>query len=132
MIFIKFCGFIVYSNLNNMALSAFLWKILVTTIIFLISYLSRNVAPKPTDQSCSSLIIRVLLQLSPASLFHFRPTLNIKGTLMTRVVHIRNKKRTDRHGILQTWSIVSVAMLVNQQERSPRKYCYKSSEIYFL
>ena len=25
--------------------------------------------------------------------FHFRPSLNIKGTLMFRVVHIRNKKR---------------------------------------
>ena len=43
-----------------------------------------------------------LLQLSPARPFHFRPTLNIKGTLMLRVVHIKNKKRSNKHGILQT------------------------------
>ena len=47
---------------------------------------------------------------------------------MLRVVHIRNQKRSDRHGILQTLSIVSVAMLLNQQKRPPRKYCYQSSE----
>ena len=70
--FIKFCGFIAHSNLNNMALSAFLRKILVTRIIFfLIFYLSPNVAPKPTDQSCSNSIFRVLLQLSSASPFDF-------------------------------------------------------------
>ena len=99
-IFIKFCGFIVHSNLDNMALSAFPGKILVTGILIL--YLSRYIAPKPIDQSCSNSIFRVILQLSPACPFHFRPMLNIKGTLMLRVVHIRNKKRTDRHGILQT------------------------------
>ena len=52
------------------------------------------------------------MQLSPARPFHFRRTLIIKGTLMLRVVHIRNKKRNDKHGILQTLSIVSVAMLL--------------------
>ena len=130
-IFIKFCGFIVHSNHKNMELSAFPEKILVNRKIF-IFYPSLNVAPKPTDQSCSNSIFRVVLQLSPASPFHFWPTLNIKGTIMLRVVHIRNKKRNDKHGILQTWSIVSVAILLNQQERSPRKYCYQSSEIYCL
>ena len=43
---------------------------------------------------------------------------------MLRVVHIRNKKWSNKQGILQTWSIVSVAMLLNQQERSQRKYLY--------
>ena len=52
-------------------------------------------APKPTDQSCSNSIFRVLLQLSPASPFHFRPNLNIKVTLMLRIVHVRNKKRSE-------------------------------------
>ena len=83
---------------------------------FLIFYLSPKLQPKPTDQSCSNSIFRVLLQLSPVRPFHFRPTFNIKGTLMLRVFHIRNKKRSDKHGILQTWSIVFVAMLLNQQE----------------
>ena len=102
-IFIKFCGFIVHSNSNNMALSAFPGKILVTRKIFLNFYPSPNVAPKPTDQSCSNSIFRILLQLSPASPFHFRPSLNIKGILMLRVVHIRNKKRTD----WQTWNFTN-------------------------
>ena len=91
-------------------------KILVTRIVFLIFYLSPNVAPKPTDQSCSNLIFKALLQLSPAHPFHFWPTPNIKGTLMLRVVHIRNKKRNDKNGILQTWSIVFVAMLLNHKK----------------
>ena len=34
---------------------------------------------------------------------------------MLRVVHIRNEKRSGKHGILQTYSIVFVAMLLNQQ-----------------
>ena len=71
-IFIKFCGFIVHSNPKNMALSAFPEKILVNRkIFFLIFYPSPNVAPKPTDQSCLNSIFRVVLQLSPASPFHF-------------------------------------------------------------
>ena len=71
--------------------------------------------------------------LTSALSFHFRrPTLNIKDNVMFRVVHIRNKVRNDRHGILRTWSIVSVAMLLNQQERPPSKYCYQPSEIYCL
>ena len=101
-IFINFCGVTIHSNLSNMALLAFPCKILVSRMIFFkIFYLSRNVAPKPTEQSCSNSIFRVVLQLSPARPFHFRPILNIKDTLMLRVVHIRNKKRSDKHGILQ-------------------------------
>ena len=65
-----------------------------------------------------------LLQLSPAHTFHFRPKLNIKDNLMLRAVDIRKKARNDKHGIFQTCSIVFVAMLLNQQERPPRKYCY--------
>ena len=48
---------------------------------------------------------------------------------MLRVVHIRNKKRSKKPGILQICSIVFVAMLLNQQERPPGTYCYQSSEI---
>ena len=36
---------------------------------------------------------------------------------------------SDKHGILRTYSIVSV-MLLNQQERPRIKYCYRSSEIH--
>ena len=79
-VIIKCCGFIAHSNLNNMALSAFPGKILVTKKTFLIFYPSSNIAPKPTDQSCSNSIFRVLLQLSSASPFHFLPSLNIKGS----------------------------------------------------
>ena len=62
------------------------------------------VEPKPIDRSRSNSIFRVHLQLSPASHFHFRLTLNIKGTLMLRVVLIRNKKRTD----WQTWNFTNM------------------------
>ena len=124
-IFIKFCGFIAHSYPSNMALSDFPGKIFVPGNIFnFLSFASPNVALRPTDHSCSNSIFKVLLQLSSIRRFHFGPTLNIKGTLMLRVVHIRNKKRSDKHGILQTCSIVCVAMLLNQQERPPRKYCY--------
>ena len=104
-IFIKFCWFIEHSNPKNMALSAFPRKILLTRKIFFNFLSPPNVAHKPTEQSCSNSIFRVLLQLYPTRPIHFGPTLNIKGTLMLRVVHIRNKKRSNKHGILQTWSI---------------------------
>ena len=88
-----------------MAISSFPGKIPVTRKIFFnFLYPSPNVAPKANDQSSSISIFRALP-------FHFRPTLNIKGSLMLREVHIRKKKRSNKHGILQTWSIVSVAML---------------------
>ena len=97
-----------------MALSDFPGKVFVPrkNLIF---YPSPNVAPTPTDQSCSN-------SISPTRPFHFGPTLNIKGTLMLRVVHMRNKKWSKKHGILQICPIVSVAMLLKQQERPPRKY----------
>ena len=117
----KFSGFIVHSKPNNMTLSAFSGKILKTRIIvLLIFYLSPNVAPEVNDQSCSNSIFRVILSLSPARPFHFRRTLNIKDTLMLRVVHIRNKKRSNKHGILQTWSIVSVAVIKSAGETAKK------------
>ena len=128
---LNFVGLKVHSKPNNMTLSAFPGKILLTRKIFFNFLSAPNVASKPNDQSSSNSIFRVLLQLSPASPFHIRPTVNIKGTLMLRVVHIRNELN-DSHGILQTWSIVSDDMLLNQQERPPWKYCCQSSEIYCL
>ena len=53
-------------------------------------------------------MIWALLQLSPAHPFHFRPTLNIKDTLMLRVVPIRDKKRNNKPGILQTWHFTNM------------------------
>ena len=103
-IFIKFCDFIVHSNSKNMTLSAFLGKTLVTRHFFLIFYPFPNVAPKPTDQSCSNSISMDLWQISPAHSSHFQPSLNIEGTLMLRVVHVRNKKRTD----WQTWNFTNM------------------------
>ena len=103
-ILIKFSGFIVHSKPNYMTLWAFPEKILVNrNIIFFIFYPSPNVAPKPIDQSCSNSIFKVVLRLSPASPFHFWHTLNIRGTLMLRVVHIRNKKRNEK-----TWNFTNI------------------------
>ena len=99
-IFINFCGFIVglHSNPKNMALSAFSGKIFLTGKIFFNFLSAPNVATKPTDQSCSDPIFRVLSQLSPDWPIHCLPCLNIKG------VHIRNKKRTDWH----TWNFTNM------------------------
>ena len=89
---------------QELGTTGFFRIILLTKNIFFNFLSVTNVAPKPTDQSCSNSIFRVFLQLSPASPFHFLPSLNIKGTLMIRVVHIRNKKRTDR----QTWNFTNM------------------------
>ena len=70
-IFIKFCGFIVNSNPKNMALSAFPGKILLTRKIFFNFLYAPIVAPKPTDQSCSSFIFRVLTNYLQPVLFIF-------------------------------------------------------------
>ena len=83
-----------------------------------------------TDQS----IFRALLQLSPVRPFHFWPTLKIM------VAHIRNKKRSNKHGILQTWSIVSVVNCFScfskrdRQERTvnARKYVRYARTFYFF
>ena len=40
---------------------------------------------------------------------------------MLRVVHIRNKKRSNKHWILQTWSIVSVAKLTKSAGETAKK-----------
>ena len=96
--------------------------------------------PKPTDQSRSHSISRVLLQISPDR-FIFRPPLKVKGTSHKKQVN----ELSDKHGILQTCSIVSVAMLLNQQERpseislklgyrtvNARKYVRCARTFYFL
>ena len=67
------------------------------------------------------------MQISPARFFLFRPTIKIKGSLHKKQAN----ELGDKHGILQTCSIVSVAMLLKQQERPPIKYCSPSSEIHF-
>ena len=85
-ILIKFCGFIVHSKPNIMTLSAFPGKIPETRkIAILIFCPSPNVAPKPTSQSRSHSISRVLLQISPADFFIFPLPLKL------RVVHMRKK-----------------------------------------
>ena len=77
-----------------------------------------NVAPKATDQFCSNSLSKALLQLYAVRRFHFRPTLKIKGSLHRK----QGNELNDKHGILQTCSIVFVAMLLNQQERPPINY----------
>ena len=97
-ILIKFCGFIVHSKHNNITLSAFPGKSLkLEKQFFLFSVRRLMQRLNQTDQSYSNFMFTVLLQLSPACSFHFRPTLNIKGTLMLRVVYIRDKKWCDKH-----------------------------------
>ena len=70
-ILFKFGVFIVHSKSNNMTLSDFSGKILETRKIVFNFCLSRNVASKPTDQSCSNSISGVPLQIFPVSLFFF-------------------------------------------------------------
>ena len=83
---------------------------------------------KPIDQSYTNSISWVPLQISPAHFCNFRPTHKIKGSLHKK----QGNKLNDKPGVLQTLSIVSVAMLLNQQEGPPRKYCYQSSKIHSL
>ena len=61
-------------------------KILVTRQIFFIFYPSPNVAPKPTDQSCSNSILSVHLEIYPARFFFFDLPLKL------RVIYLRNKQ----------------------------------------
>ena len=49
--------------------------------------------------------------------------------LKLRVVYLRNKQT---NSVPNMFNIVSVAMLLNQQERPPIKYCYPSSEIHWF
>ena len=66
-----------------------------------------------------------LLQICPARFIYFRPTLKIKGRLL--------KKQANELSVEQNFTnmfnIVSVAMLLNQQERPPIKYCYPSRRL---
>ena len=78
-IFIKFCGFIGHSNLNNMNLSAIPGKISETK--------------------------------KKSFFFLFYPTLKIKDSLPKKQAN----ELSDKHGILQTYSIVSLAMLLNHR-----------------
>ena len=88
-----------------MALSDFPEKIFVPGKMFsFLSVASPNVALTPTDQSCSNSIFKVLLQLSPTRPFNFGPTLNIKGTLILRVVHNKKQETT----WVKTWNFTNV------------------------
>ena len=82
---IKFYGFIVHSKPNNMTLSTFPGNILETRKIVFNFLLSRNVAPKPTDQSWWNSILRVPLQICPARFFFDLP-------LKLRLVYLRHKQ----------------------------------------
>ena len=98
-IFMKFCGFIQHSNLNNMTLSTVPGKSLkLRKFLILILYMPPNVATKPTDQSCPDSMFRVPLQMLLAHFFHFRFTLQIKGSLHKK----QAKELSEKHRILQT------------------------------
>ena len=102
-IFIKFCEFLVHSNLNNMTLSAIHVKSFkLKKNHFLIFYPSPSLATKPTDWSYSNSILRVTLQIYPARFFLFRPTIKIKGSLLKKQAN----ELSDKNGILQTCSIL--------------------------
>ena len=96
-ILIIFCGFIVQSKNNNMILLAFPRKVPETRKIFFNFVSVSKVAPKPADQSCSNAISRVPLQISPAQVLNFRPTLKIKGSLHKK----QENKLSDKREILQ-------------------------------
>ena len=101
---------------QHMALLAFPGKICVARKIFFyfLSIASPNVAPNPTDQSCSNSIFKILLQLSSASPFHFRPILNIEGSYLNVKgsshkktilnVHFLKKGSNDFHQTLCVYS----------------------------
>ena len=89
-IVIKFCGFIVHSNLTNMTLSAIpgkSFKIIIFFNFLPIAYLSPTLVTKSTDWSCSNSILRVPLPISPARFFFF-----FDLPLKLRVVYLRNKQ----------------------------------------
>ena len=77
-ILIKFCVLIAHSKPNNMILSVFPGKIF--------SFSSFNVGPKPTHQSRSNSIYRILLQIFLAIIFVFNLPLKLS------VVHTRKNK----------------------------------------
>ena len=119
-ILIKFCGFIVHSKPNNVILANFPGKIPETwKISFLIFF-------RLLTQGLNQLINLVLVNIS-SHYFCFRPTLKIKGSSHrkklfsqkwhklfsgSRVIIKETNKLTkwQSSGILQTWSIVFVAI----------------------
>ena len=129
-IFIKFCEFIVHSNSTIWHYRLFPKKSLkLKKKLFLICYPSPNVATKPTDQSCSNSIFRVPLQISPASfIFYFRPTLKIKVTLHKKQAN----QLSDKHWILQTWSIVFCCSVIKLAGETAKKalLCHLKSTAY--
>ena len=74
-IFIKFCGFIVHSNTNNMTLSAFPRKILVATKNFLIFQPSPNVVLIQLINLVQIVYVRIF-----SNYLNFRPTLKIEDS----------------------------------------------------
>ena len=100
-ILIKFCRFIVHSKLNNMALSAFPGKIPETGKIFFKFFPSPNAGPKPTHQSRSKSISRVLSHISRTLFLVFSLPLKL------RVVHMRKKLK------ILIFSKMAITILVN-------------------
>ena len=80
MILIKFYGFIVHSKHNNMTLLAFPGKSLKLEKYNLNFFPSRKAGPKPTHQSRSKSISRVLSQISRTLVYSFHPNPKIKGS----------------------------------------------------
>ena len=79
-ILIKFCGFIVHSKPNNMALLDFPGKIPETGKIYCNFFSSPNSGPKRTHQSRSKSISRGLLANISNPFFSFHPNPKIKGS----------------------------------------------------
>ena len=80
-ILIKFCVLIVYSKLNNVILANFPGKIPETgKIFFKFFFPSPNAGPKPTHQSRSKSMSRILSQISRILVFSFHPNPKIKGS----------------------------------------------------
>ena len=69
---------------------------------------------------------------STKNIFSNKIVLNFLSGLRRITVGTSKGTEGETSGILQTRSVVFVAMLLNQQEIPPRKYCYQSSEIYCL
>ena len=81
-ILIKFCGLIVHSKPNNVILANFSRKIPETGKIFFKSFPSPNAGHKPTHQSRSNSLYRILLKIFLAIIFVLDLPLKL------RVVHI--------------------------------------------
>ena len=101
-IFIKFCGFLVHLNLNNMTLSAIHGKSFkLKNNHFLIFYPSPSLATKPIDLVQIRYLGSACKYIQPV-FFLFRPTIESKGSLLKKQAN----GLSDKHGILQTCSIL--------------------------